>query len=91
MDADDDIRALSRQVLGQPWTPHENDLAALHTRCDRETLPPTTMIGTRPTVTIACPRPDYEALMREDEAYAKTLTFWQRLMRPRPFWRKYED
>lgn len=54
-------------------------------------LPPTTMIGTRPTVTIACPRPDYEALKREDEAYAKTLTFWQRLMRPRPFWRKLED
>lgn len=54
-------------------------------------LPPTTMIGTRPTVTIACPRPDYEALKREDEAYTRTLTSLQRLMRPRPFWRRLED
>ena len=54
-------------------------------------LPPTTMIGTRPTVTIACPRTDYDTLKHADAGYTKTLTLWQRLMRPRPLWKRLED
>lgn len=52
---------------------------------------PTEMMDSRATVTIACPRPDYEALKRSDDAYVKTLTFWQRLRRPRPIWDRQRD
>ena len=36
MDADDDIRELSRQVLGQSWTPHERNTVHFHTLRKRE-------------------------------------------------------
>lgn len=63
--------------------------AEMHDRAPAS--PPAEMIDSRATVTIACPRPDYDALKRADDAYVKTLTFWQRLMRPRPFWDRQRD
>ena len=63
--------------------------AEMHDRAPAS--PPAEMIDSRATVTIACPRPDYDALKRADDAYVKTLTFWQRLMRQRPFWDRQRD
>ncbi|MEN9451530.1 MAG: hypothetical protein RLZZ369_589 [Pseudomonadota bacterium] len=40
MDVDDDIRKLSRKVLGQPWKPHDNFPATIHSRRRREPSPP---------------------------------------------------